>query len=109
LEAWSARLPAPAARLAEGFRMLGLLSQRLQTPLPGMLREQRLKVENFSARLETVSYHAVLSRGFALVTNAKGEAMKKAAQISPGAALKLRFVDGEVAVKAAPVQGRLDL
>ena len=109
LEAWSARLPAPAARLAEGFRLLGLASQRLQTPLPAMLRERRIGLENLGARLEAVSYHAVLSRGFALVTNAKGEAVKAAAKVAPGAALKLRFVDGEVAVKAAPVQGRLDL
>jgi exodeoxyribonuclease VII large subunit len=109
LESMGARLPAPAARLAEGVRVVGLLAQRLGTPVVGMVREGGLRVESFAARLEAVSYHAVLARGFALVTNAKGEAVKAAAKVAPGAALKVRFVDGEVAVKAAPAQGRLPL
>jgi exodeoxyribonuclease VII large subunit len=50
-----------------------------------------------------------LARGFALVTNAKGTPLKTAAEIPPGAALTLKFADGDVAVKAAPVQGVLPL
>jgi len=60
-----------------------------------------------SARLDAVSYESVLARGFALVTNAKGTAVSSAAKVSPGADLKIRFADGEVKVKAAPMQGVL--
>jgi exonuclease VII large subunit len=41
------------------------------------------------------------------VTNAKGAAIASAAQVAPGAALTIKFSDGDVAVKAAPIQGSL--
>jgi exodeoxyribonuclease VII large subunit len=84
-----------------------LLSQRLAAPLPSRLREAQLRLQNLAARLDAVSYEAVLARGFALVTNAKGAPIQSAAAVTPGAALNLRFADGDVAVKAAPVQGTL--
>ena len=86
-----------------------LLAQRLGTPLPGRLRESRLRLENLAARLEGVSYAAVLARGFALVTNTKGAPISSAAQVSPGAALIIKFADGEIAAKAAAKTAQLDL
>jgi exodeoxyribonuclease VII large subunit len=114
LDGEAVRLTHPGERLAMRRHGVLLLAQRLQAPLPGRLREAKLRLENFSARLDAVSYTAVLARGFALVTNAKGAAISSAAAIAPGAALNLKFADGEVAVKAgpppgAPIQGRLPL
>ncbi|NNM57987.1 exodeoxyribonuclease VII large subunit, partial [Acidocella sp.] len=86
-----------------------LLAQRLGAPLPGRLRESRLRLENLAARLESVSYAAVLARGFALVTNAKGTPISSAAQVSPGAALTIKFADGDIAAKAAAKTAQLDL
>ena len=86
-----------------------LLAQRLDAPLPGRLREARLRLEHLSVRLDSVSYEAVLARGFALVTNAKGAPVQKAAEVAPNAALKIRFADGEVSVRAATKSAQLDL
>jgi len=107
LDQASYRLTHPGAEIARKGSALELLAQRLIAPLPGRLREGRLRVENFAARLEAVSYTSVLARGFALVTNAKGAPVASAKQVAPNAALTIRFADGEVAVKAAPVQGSL--
>jgi exodeoxyribonuclease VII large subunit len=109
LDAASYRLTHPGAEIMVRRNAVGLLAQRLEAPLPPRLREGRLRVENFGARLEAVSYAAVLARGFALVTNAKGVPVASATQVSPGAALTIKFKDGDVAVKAAPMQGSLPL
>ena len=86
-----------------------LLAQRLDAPLPGRLREARLRLENLAARLDSVSYAAVLARGFALVTTPKGAPVSSAALVAPGAALIIKFADGDVAVKAAAKTAQLDL
>ena len=107
LDALANRLRHPREILAAHQNRLSLIAHRLDAPLPGRLREARLRVETFAARLDSVSYQSVLARGFALVTNAKGAAIASAAQVAPGATLTIKFSDGDVAVKAAPVQGSL--
>lgn len=69
-------------------------------PLLGLLRERRGALAGLAARLESVSYRAVLGRGFALVQGPGGKALGRAAQVRPGAALTLVFADGEVSAKA---------
>jgi exodeoxyribonuclease VII large subunit len=88
-------------------RNLDAAAYRLTAPLPGRLRESRLRLESLGARLDSVSYAAVLARGFALVTTPRGAPIQSAAKIAPGAALVIKFADGDVAAKAAPVQGSL--
>jgi exodeoxyribonuclease VII large subunit len=55
--------------------------------------------------LETLSYQAVLARGFALVTKVDGALVRSAAGVAEGDALRLRFADGEVAAKAGQGTG----
>jgi exodeoxyribonuclease VII large subunit len=100
LENVAARLLHPEARLALRRNGLALLGQRLGAPLPNRLREARARLEGASARLDSVSYEAVLARGFALVTTAKGAPIAAAAAVAPGAPLNVRFADGEVKVTA---------
>lgn len=107
LERLVARLIHPREQIAAKRNALGLLAQRLAAPLPGSLRENLLRVENFAARLAAVSYEAVLARGFALVTTQKGAPVVSAAKVAPGAGLNIRFADGEVAVVAGAKQGSL--
>jgi exodeoxyribonuclease VII large subunit len=107
LDRMASRLIHPREFLARRRNELALLSQRLATPAPNRLRESRMRLENFAARLDSVSYQAVLARGFALVTDTKGAAIQSAAAVAPGAALNIKFSDGDVGVKAVPVQGRL--
>ena len=109
LDAASYRLTHPGAEILARRGRVDMLAQRLASPLPGRLREARLRLETVSARLESVSYERVLARGFALVTTAKGTPVTSAAKVAPGAALHLRFADGDVAVRAEKKTAQLDL
>jgi exodeoxyribonuclease VII large subunit len=50
--------------------------------------------------LGALSYRSVLTRGFALVRDQQGHAVRAAAGIGPGARLDLEFADGHVAATA---------
>jgi exodeoxyribonuclease VII large subunit len=111
-DAQANRLIHPREFLLRQRNGLALLDHRLAAPLPARLRESALRMENAAARLEAVSYTATLARGFALVTNKRGAAITTAAGVTPGAALTIRFADGEIAAKAAAApatQGQLPL
>ncbi len=88
------------------------LMRMSDAPLRSALREARARLEGTSARLESVSPLAVLRRGYAVVSDAAGHALTRAADVAPGARLRLRFADGEVHATAdgggkAARQGRL--
>jgi exodeoxyribonuclease VII large subunit len=109
LERLANRLIHPREFLAAQRNNLALLQHRLAAPLPARLREGGLRLENLATRLGSVSYEAVLQRGFVLVTTVAGTPILSAAKIAPGAALKLKFHDGDIAATAAAKQGMLDL
>lgn len=83
------------------------LARLSAAPLQALLREQAARLAGLAARLEAVSYNAVLARGFALVQGADGTALTTAAAVAPGAALSITFRDGAVQATAAPRQGSL--
>ena len=70
-------------------------------PVQARLRESRARLEGFSARLESVSHHAVLARGYAAVFDAADRLLASAAAVKPGAALRIAFADGDVRATAA--------
>jgi exodeoxyribonuclease VII large subunit len=109
LDAAGYRLTHPGSEILLRRGRVDMLSQRLSAPLPGKLREARLRLDTVAARLDSVSYERVLARGFALVTTGKGTPVTSASKIAPGAALSLRFADGEVAVRAEKKTAQLDL
>lgn len=109
LDAAGYRLTHPGGEIALRRSRVEALSQRLSTPLPGQLSAAAVRLEALSSRLESVSYERVLARGFALVTTSKGAPVTAAANVTAGAALNLRFADGEVAVKAEKPTKQLDL
>jgi exodeoxyribonuclease VII large subunit len=109
LERLAGRLIHPREFLGQQRNNFSLLEHRLRAPLPARLREAALRLENLGARLQSVSYESVLQRGFVLVTTPKGAPILSATKITPGAALNLKFHDGEIAVTAAGKQGVLDL
>ncbi len=77
-----------------------MLSRLSATPVQAALRERRARLEGLAARLEAVSYAAVLGRGFALVLGSGGQPVARAEEVVPGARLRLRFADGEVKATA---------
>ena len=68
--------------------------------LRGRMREARARLDGLAARLDSVSYERVLARGYALVTDGRGHPVTSAKAVKPGAALSLRFADGEVRATA---------
>lgn len=78
-------------------RTLGRLTD---APLRAQLREARARLEGLAARLDSVSHEAVLARGFALVFDPQGRMLASASAIRPGAALRIRFQDGETRATA---------
>ncbi len=109
IERLADRLIHPREFLLRNRNALAVLSHRLQTPPATRLSEAGLRVENLGTRLNSVSYQAVLQRGFVLVTSPKGAPILSSSKVKPGDALKLKFHDGEIAARAAPQQGMLDL
>jgi exodeoxyribonuclease VII large subunit len=95
-----------AARRHAGERVMARLTA---APLLSRLREAAARLEGLSGRLESVSYQAVLARGYALVTDSKGAAVTRAANVKANQALTLRFTDGELKVRSEKSQGRLPL
>ncbi|MDB5412221.1 MAG: Exodeoxyribonuclease large subunit [Rubritepida sp.] len=104
------RLGAAWARGLARRQAAPALARLSAAPVLGLIRERAARIEGLAARLEAVSYTAVLARGFALVQGADGRALTAAAEVAPGARLTVTFQDGSVSVTAAtgkPVQGSL--
>ncbi len=77
------------------------ISARLRpAPVEAGHREARAHLAGLSARLDSVSYMAVLERGFALVSDAAGHPLTRAEEVGRGAALTIRFADGSVGATA---------
>jgi exodeoxyribonuclease VII large subunit len=76
------------------------LARFAAAPVQALVREKRTRLEGLVARLEGVSYQAVLSRGFALVQDAEGAPLTTAAAVPPGASLNLTFADGSIGATA---------
>ena len=131
------RLPHPREGIAARRAALGLLDARRAaawqravaraqaapalarfspTPVAALVREKRARLDGLVARLEGVSYQAVLARGFALVADAEGAPLTTAAAVPAGGRLTITFADGAVGAtadgakpkrKAEPKQGAL--
>ena len=69
-------------------------------PVRALLRENAVRLEGAGARLGSVSYQAVLARGFALVQDAEGAPLTAAADVPAGGRLALTFADGQVGATA---------
>jgi len=102
---------AVAGRAAAAGRVLPRLSD---ATLRARLREAHARLAGASSGLEALSYTRVLERGFALVSDAADHPLTSAQAIKPGAALRIRFADGEARAtadggKARSRQGSLPL
>jgi len=100
------RVDLAASHLRSGLRQAlrdaraALLRRELNpSPLRASLREQRARLDGLTARLDSASPMAVLSRGYALVLDPSGHPVTQAAALKPGARASLVFSDGTRAVR----------
>ncbi len=94
------RAGAAMARRVQRARGARALAAFSAAPLAALLRERRTRLDGVARQLESLSYRSVLARGFALVRDAAGEPLTRAADVAPGARLSIAFADGEVAATA---------
>jgi len=104
IETASLLRPAPLKnRLAQGVERTEALGARMERRYRTRLSEGRSRLDGLARVLDSVSYRAVLGRGFALVRGADGALRRRAAAVVAGEALSLTFGDGTVS--AAAVEG----
>ena len=82
--------PRPA-RLAERLSQHG---RQLARQMNWQLSRQQMQLNAAAKGLKQLDPHAVLNRGYALVTGADGRAVRDAAALQPGNTLKIEFARG---------------
>ncbi len=98
LERVSGRLnpEIPRARVARAGERLATLDVRARQALANRLAAWRRNVEGQGQMLASLSYQSVLRRGFALVRDEAGTAVRSAGQLAAGARVEMEFADGRV-------------
>ncbi|WP_234053868.1 MULTISPECIES: exodeoxyribonuclease VII large subunit [unclassified Xanthobacter] len=86
------------ARRAEWVAAFGLRASRA---MAGRLRDDRRRLDGLAQLLSALSYHGVLERGFALVRDAEGRAVRRAGGLGPGAVIEIEFADGRVGAQTS--------
>jgi exodeoxyribonuclease VII large subunit len=76
------------------------LADRARRALATSMQRLSARVAHSGQLLGALSYRSVLARGFALVRDEQGHAVRAAAGVGPGARLDLEFADGRVAATA---------
>jgi exodeoxyribonuclease VII large subunit len=84
-------------RISRANERLEALHRRQQAAFEGLLTRRRHRLEAQGQMLASLSYHSVLGRGFALVRDASGGAVRSIAGLSPGAAIDIELADGHAA------------
>ncbi len=102
LERSASRLrPHIVARAARSGRdRLIRLDRARARSVEALLERSRAKLDGQAKLLQTLGYHNVLARGFALVRSADGAMLRRAAEVKPGAALDIEFADGHIGAHA---------
>lgn len=81
-----------------GTERLSGLTDRMDRSHRTRLQKDRARLESLEILLKTLSYKDVLARGYALVRDEKGQPIRSAAKVSPGAELSIELADGLVNV-----------
>ncbi|NMY40607.1 exodeoxyribonuclease VII large subunit [Pseudomonas sp. WS 5013] len=89
----------PGRALALLRQRLDSLGERLPRAIELQLRQQRRQLENLAQTLHIVSPLATLGRGYSILLDERGQAVRSAAQTHPGQRLKARLSEGELDVR----------
>jgi exodeoxyribonuclease VII large subunit len=76
------------------------LAERARRALATSTQRLQARVAHSGQLLSALSYRGVLARGFALVRDGAGHAVRAAASVPPGARLSVEFADGRIAATA---------
>lgn len=89
----------PGRSLALLRQRLGSLAERLPRAMRDSLKERRLHLHGHMQTLNAVSPLATLGRGYSILLDERGRAIRNAADTRPGQRLKARLSEGELEVR----------
>ena len=89
----------PRRRLEAHAHRLALLSRGLHAALPRRLEQHQLHLRGLARALASVSPLATLGRGYAIVQQADGRVLRRAADVAPGDRLRARLAEGELQLR----------
>ena len=93
--------PAPVKlRIARGADQLDAFHGRATRAIANRIAHGRARLDASAQLLSALSYTGILARGFAIVRDGNGAMVRRAADVTTGAALGIEFRDGEVRVQA---------
>lgn len=99
------RLGAAGARLVERHGAQQEQFARRMVRAAGVdLRARHLQLASFGQRLQTLDPQHVLSRGYAWLTDERGQVLQSVRQLSPGQALQATLADGRAGLTVASVE-----
>lgn len=93
------KLIDPRASLQKASLRCDELRYRLDMLIKNLLEKQKQKINHFNSILDSLSPLKVVSRGYSLLTNTKGELIKKTTQIKKGELLSAQLSDGVMQVE----------
>ena len=82
-------------RTKDMLRILSSTGERLAHTGQKILADRKVKLQNLSALLESLSFERVLERGYAVVFDNVGYIVSSASKLSPGQKIDIRFRDGK--------------
>ncbi len=102
LERLSGRLTPELVRgrMGRAGERIEALSERARRALENGIAARRRVLDGTSSLLRTLSYQSVLGRGFALVRDNAGQAVRSTGQVKAGAVLSVEVADGRFGVQA---------
>lgn len=86
----------PQRQLAERSQRLDDWDQRLRLAWQRRFEKNQDRVAHLAQQLQMVSPLATLSRGYSIVQNAQGEAIRSPSQVQTGEMLTARLAEGEI-------------
>jgi exodeoxyribonuclease VII large subunit len=89
-----------AERIERSAERLTARGDRLRPAAERILRNRGERVAAAARMLRTLGYRQTLARGFAVVRDAGGRVLPRAAEVGAGTALEIQFADGQVAATA---------
>lgn len=93
-------IPTPKDILGLALQKLDDYSHRLGKSIITKQESRRQTFKGLSRTFESLSYHGVLKRGYAVIRDGRGKTITAVAGVAPGKALDIEFKDGHVPVVA---------
>ncbi len=97
------RLLHPAERIRRQRQAVGELARRLHQAGQWQGTRRQMKLNALAASLKQLDPHAVLARGYALVTGPDGRALRDSSAAAPGSQVDIRLARGALQATVAQV------